>query len=523
MIARGFTQPLSAPELRELESRAHASRGHVLTATTLANSGHPGGSFSSMELYTVLYGCARIDPSDPRSPDRDRIVVSHGHTSPGVYAALAAAGFFPAEEFAAHFRQAGSIFEGHVERSVPGVEWSSGNLGQGLSAGVGMALAARMRHATWRTYVAMSDGEQHKGQVAEARRLAAKEKLADLTVLVDLNGIQISGHTRDIMPVNVAEDFVADGWNVIEVDGHDISAIYEAVRASHQYDGGPSAIIAHTVMGKPVSFMEDQADFHGRGLTAEEYVEAMAELDLDPRELDEARARRAQPCAVKPLAHQTPSLDVAHGTPRTYAADEMTDNRSAWGAALVDLAEANPALTDRGARLRSGDVGQDRGLREGAARRVHRVRGGGAQRRRRRRCPVHLRGARVLGRLRRVRTRRGVQPAATERHQRRRGEARAHALRARCGRGRQDAPVHRLRRRVQAVLRLARDSAGRPQPDGSRGPRGRVDAGQRRGRDGPKQAASVDEHRRRHRCSATATSSATGRSSGRAAGRTPAC
>ncbi len=297
-----------------------------------------------MELYTVLYGCARLKPDEPRWTQRDRVVVSHGHTSPGVYAALAAVGFFPADEFAAHFRQAGSVFEGHVERSVPGVEWSTGNLGQGLSAGVGMALGARMTGLGWHTYVAMSDGEQNKGQVGEARRLAVKEGLADLTVLVDLNGIQISGHTRDIMPVNVAADFAADGWNVVEVDGHDIRAIHEAIRAGHRTASAPTAVIAHTVIGKPVSFMEDEAEFHGRGLTAEEYTRAMGELGLDPGALDEARARRAQPCAVEPLPHLTPALSVAHGTPRTYAADVKTDNRSAWGAALVDLAVANPEM-----------------------------------------------------------------------------------------------------------------------------------------------------------------------------------
>lgn len=297
-----------------------------------------------MELYTVLYGCARIRPDEPRWPGRDRIVVSHGHTSPGVYAALAGTGFFPAEEFAAHFRQAGSVFEGHVERSVPGVEWSTGNLGQGLSAGAGMALAARVLGADWRTYVAMSDAEQHKGQVAEARRLAAKEHLSGLTVVVDLNGIQISGHTKDIMPVNVADDFAADGWNVIEVDGHEVREIYDAIRQAHAHAGGPSAVIAHTLIGKPVSFMEDQAEYHGRGLAFDEYGQAMAELGLDAGELDEARAMRNQPCAVEPLPHRTPPMKVAHGTPRTYASDVKTDNRSAWGAALVDLAVANPGV-----------------------------------------------------------------------------------------------------------------------------------------------------------------------------------
>ncbi len=146
------------------------------------------------------------------------------------------------------------------------------------------------------------------------------------------------------MPVNVVGDFAADGWNVIEVDGHDLGAVYEAIRQAHAVDGGPTAIVAHTIMGTPVSFMNDKPEFHGRGLTEEEYVRAMSELGLDPAALDEARARRAQPCAVQPLPHQTPALDVAHGTPRTYGVDVKTDNRSAWGAALVDLAEANPDL-----------------------------------------------------------------------------------------------------------------------------------------------------------------------------------
>ena len=344
MLNTGFADPLTPALLDVLETRARAARGPVLTATTLAASGHPGGSFSSMEMYTTIYGCARIRPNEPRWDARDRVVVSHGHTSPGAYSALAHAGFFPVEEFAAHFRQADSVFEGHVERSVPGIEWSSGNLGQGLSAGVGMALGARLTGIGWHTYVLMSDGEQHKGQVAEARRQAVKEQLSALTVLVDLNGIQISGRTSDVMPVNVASDFHADGWRVVEVDGHDIAALYEALREARANRGAPTAIVAHTVIGKGVSFMENEAEFHGRGLSADEYVRAMAELGLDAGALDAARALRAQPCAVEPLPHQTPALRVAHGSPRPYGADAKTDNRSAWGAALVDLADANPDL-----------------------------------------------------------------------------------------------------------------------------------------------------------------------------------
>jgi transketolase len=337
----GLATPLSAEMLAELTERAHAARGTVLTATSLAASGHPGGSFSSMEFYTVLFSCARLRPDEPQWADRDRIVVSHGHTSPGVYSAMAEAGFFPPGQVAAHFRQAGSVFEGHVERSVPGVEWSTGNLGQGLSAGVGFALGARLTGARWHTFVAMSDGEQQKGQVGEARRLAAKYALGNLTVVVDWNHVQISGHTEEIMPVPIAEDWAADGWRVIECDGHDLAALHSAI-ADGAADGVPTAILAHTVIGKSVSFMEDVPEFHGRGLTAEEYPRAMAELGLDTAALERARAERSQPCTVAAVDHMTPAVPLNPGVPRTYAADAKTDNRSAWGTALVDIADANP-------------------------------------------------------------------------------------------------------------------------------------------------------------------------------------
>jgi transketolase len=165
--ARTDRGPVTADDMR---ARARLLRGAVLTMTTLAASGHPGGSMSSMELLLAIIRCARVRPDDPTWADRDRMVVSHGHISPGVYCVLADAGFFPLEDAVAHFRQAGSPFEGHVERCVPGVEWSTGNLGQGLSAGVGMALAARLTGRGWRTFVAMSDGEQMKGQVGESPR-----------------------------------------------------------------------------------------------------------------------------------------------------------------------------------------------------------------------------------------------------------------------------------------------------------------------------------------------------------------
>ena len=343
MPGHSFSTPLSAENLVELQERARVSRGHVLTATTVAKSGHPGGSMSSMEIYTLLYSLANLRPSEPRWVDRDRIVISHGHTSPGAYSALAAAGFFPAEEFTAHFRQAGSVFEGHVERAVPGIEWSSGNLGQGLSAGVGFALGARMTGADWHTFVAMSDGEQHKGQVGEARRLAVKERLGNITAIVDWNHIQISGHTDDVMPVPVCEDWEADGWRVIECDGHDIQAMHSAI-ANAVDDGVPSVVLAHTVIGKGVTFMEDLPKYHGQALSTEEYGRAMADLGLDSGALELARSRRSEHCTVAPLEHETPAVAIEQGMPRTIAAGEKADCRGAWGQALVDIADANPAV-----------------------------------------------------------------------------------------------------------------------------------------------------------------------------------
>ncbi len=343
MIARRFDEPtLDEDTARRLEGICRIARGDILTMTSVAGSGHPGGSFSSIELFTVVWHGARLDPTDPDWPERDRIVVSHGHTSPGVYATLAHLGFIDRDDVKAHFRQAGSPFEGHVERSVPGVEWSTGNLGQGLSAGVGFALAARMTGIGWHTFVAMSDGEQHKGQVSEARRLAVKERLSDLTVIVDLNGIQISGRTADVMPVDVPNAFRADGWAVLEVDGHDITALHEAIARAVEDRERPWAIIAHTTIGRGVSFMEGRAEYHGRALTEEEYVRAMAELGLSP-ELDRYRHLREGPVRT---VHRIPRANVVPvRTPevRVHGTETRTDARSAWGEVLVALAEGDPS------------------------------------------------------------------------------------------------------------------------------------------------------------------------------------
>ena len=345
MIERGFTQPkLDDATADELRARARRARGDILTMTTLAASGHPGGSMSSLEMYLTLYACARVYPDNPRHPERDRIVISHGHTSPGAYSALAASGFFSREAALAGFRRAGSIFEGHVERTVPGIEWGTGNLGQGLSVGCGFALGARLKKKTYHTFVVMGDGEQQKGQISEARRFAAKYRLP-ITALIDLNHLQISGNTSDVMPQNVKQNFLSDGWKVMEIDGHDLQEIYYALYTATHETAAPIAIIAKTVMGKGVSFMENQAKYHGSTLSDEQYLKAMTELGLAP-ELEPFRELRKQPVGAEAKCDTASEIAVLPGEPQPYAADVKTDNRSAFGTALKSIALANKDRAD---------------------------------------------------------------------------------------------------------------------------------------------------------------------------------
>lgn len=201
MIGQRFEKDcLSADEISELEELARRCKGDILKMTTLAGCGHPGGSISSLDLFLVLYRYAANDPRRPDHPDRDRVIISHGHTAPGALAVLGRLGFFPVDAAVSGFRMVDTPFEGHVVRTLPGFEWSSGNLGQGLSAGCGFATAAFMKREKFHTFVVMSDGEQAKGQVAEARRYARKYGLDNLTVLVDYNHIQISGRLEEVMP-----------------------------------------------------------------------------------------------------------------------------------------------------------------------------------------------------------------------------------------------------------------------------------------------------------------------------------
>ena len=340
---------LTNADLDALTDIRRACARDILMSTTLAGCGHPGGSLSTLDFLLVAYATLNLDPSAPAAPDRDRLIISHGHISPATYSILAAAGYFSRSDFLLGFRRAGNPFGGHVETVVPGVEWSSGNLGQGLAAGAGSAIGLKNAGSPARVVVCMGDGEQQKGQVGEARRLAAKYGLNNLLCMVDLNGLQIGGETDDVMPQNVPAQYAADGWNVLELDGHDHRALFGALRRFLTGDlpaaDRPTAIIARTVMGKGIPWMEDDAKWHGNALKPDACKEAMTHLGFDPAELDELMARRAETDADLG-AHAVPSApepEVVVPGPHVYPADAVTDCRSAYGKVMEDLAVANNA------------------------------------------------------------------------------------------------------------------------------------------------------------------------------------
>lgn len=338
----GFEEEkLDQQKIDYLKDLSKIARGDILKMTTVANSGHPGGSMSSIDIYLTLWSCARVWPDDPYNPDRDRIVVSHGHTSPGVYATLGRLGFFDVDSAIAHFRRAGSMFEGHIERDIPGVEWSTGNLGQGLSAGCGFALAARLLEKKFHTFVVMSDGEQSKGQVEEARRFAKKYKLSNLTVIIDYNLLQLSGPLDEIMPQNIKEDYLSEDWEVLEIDGHDHQAIYQALRKAVKNDNSPVVILARTVMGKGVSFMEDRYQYHGKPLKVEECKRALEELGLED-DLDKYfNLRNSTPPPRSAIQRPEDKVDLITGNPVNYGKEEKVANRNAFGKALQDIGSLN--------------------------------------------------------------------------------------------------------------------------------------------------------------------------------------
>ncbi len=271
----------------ELQKTANEVRKGIVTAVHGAKAGHPGGSLSAADIFTYLYfEEMNIDPKDPKKADRDRFVLSKGHTAPGLYSALANRGFFPVEDLKT-LRHLGSYLQGHpCMQETPGVDMSSGSLGQGISAAVGMALAAKMDGKEYRTYTLLGDGEIQEGQVWEASMFAGHRKLDNLVVIVDNNGLQIDGKIDDVCsPYPIDKKFEAFNFHVINIDGNDFDQIDAAFKEAKATKGMPTAIICKTVKGKGVSFMENSAGWHGKAPNDEEYATAMADLEKIGAEL----------------------------------------------------------------------------------------------------------------------------------------------------------------------------------------------------------------------------------------------
>lgn len=308
-------------------------RADVLSMTLNAGSGHIGGSLSSADIYFMLWLCANITPSNLYSDDRDRIVVSHGHTSPGLYSVLGNLGFFNIREAIENFRKKNSVFEGHPSCHVPGVEWGSGSLGQGLSVGCGFAMAAKIKKLHNKVFVVMGDGEQQKGQLTEAAEFAAKHKLSNLTAIIDVNKLQASGSTHDIMPAHLDKKYSAAGWHVIPVDGHDFREIYKALRFAYNNDQSPVVILASTTMSKGVSFIEGNYEYHGKLLTKEQHEKALEELG----------EVNFEPFPV--ITHKIEKINlpaINTGNAIQYNVDKPIECRTAAGEAIYDIIKNNP-------------------------------------------------------------------------------------------------------------------------------------------------------------------------------------
>ncbi len=273
----------------ELKQKANEVRKGIVTSVHSAKAGHPGGSLSAADMFTFLYfEEMNIDPKNPKMEDRDRFVLSKGHTAPGLYSTLANRGYFPVEDLTT-LRKLGSYLQGHpCMQETPGVDMSSGSLGQGISAAVGMALAAKLDNKDYRTYTLLGDGEIQEGQVWEAAMFAGARNLDNLVVIVDNNGLQIDGKIEDVCsPYPIDKKFEAFNFNVINIDGHDFDAIRDAMNNAKACKGKPTAIIMKTTKGKGVSFMENNAGWHGKAPNDDEYATAMADLAAIDEQLKE--------------------------------------------------------------------------------------------------------------------------------------------------------------------------------------------------------------------------------------------
>lgn len=269
--------------VQELKSIAKTVRGDIVSMLTESASGHPGGSLSAADIVTALFfGEMNIDVNNPKDENRDRFVLSKGHAAPVLYSALARKGYFPVEELGT-LRKINSRLQGHPSmRYLPGVDMSTGSLGQGISSAVGMALAGKIDNRTYRVYTLLGDGELEEGQVWEAAMSAAHYKLNNLTAFIDFNGLQIDGNIEDVMnPSPIDTKFEAFGWNTIVIDGHNMEEIFAAIKKAKECEDKPTAIVCKTVKGKGVSFMENQASWHGTAPSKEQCSQALTEIGGD--------------------------------------------------------------------------------------------------------------------------------------------------------------------------------------------------------------------------------------------------
>jgi len=358
-----FGEKLTDQHIQLLEAVATSCRESIIKMVTNAQSGHPGGSLSMIDYLTVIYTFLINQTNDP-------VIVSNGHVSPAVYSILAELGAVNKTNAVANFRKPNDVFEGHINREVNGVWFGTGPLGVGGSAATGIALATQLKHdSTKHIYLTMGDGELQEGQAYEMMNFANKYKLSNLTLFVDYNQVQLTDSLENIMPTNVQGHFEASGWEVINMDGHDYQAMWDALGKAHQSDK-PVCLIGHTVMGKGISFMEitgqnHQADWHGKAPSVEMGAQAAAEVRPSSiqSELisDFLKEYPTKINTAKPGKHEAEnSTAINPGTPVLYKADTFTDNRSAYGKALGDLAKLNKnivALTaDLEGSVKTGSV-----------------------------------------------------------------------------------------------------------------------------------------------------------------------
>lgn len=333
---------LTSDQLAFVKVFAKSCRRSILQMVTNAQSGHPGGSLSCIDYLSLLYVLRLAESNEP-------IVVSNGHISPAVYSVLAELGVIPKERVIEHFRRADDIYEGHVNRKVPGVFYGTGPLGVGASVASGFAVAEKLKGSDEMVFLLMGDGEQQEGQAYEMMNFAAKEKLGNLLLFVDYNEVQLTDSLESIMPVNVAGHYQAAGWHVQEVSGHDFEALWLAVQEAAAVKDKPSVIVGHTVMGHGVDFMEAaglerKADWHGKSPKKEATEEALKLLELTEEEQVVLKEGLAKLVMNIPKSEEVLPAAVKTGTPKIYGPEVMTDCRGAYGAALVDLATLNPHL-----------------------------------------------------------------------------------------------------------------------------------------------------------------------------------